>query len=362
MAQSLKVLQRIGEKFGHNFTFQKAAAGGQALDRFGTPLPQDTLDACRDSDAVLLGAVGGPKWDNLEGSKRPEAGLLKMRSELGLFANIRPAVLVDCLKEASPLKPEIVKKGMDVLIVRELTGGIYFGERGRTGEGTQESAFDTERYSVGEVTRIAKVAFRAAEKRKGKVTSVDKANVLESSRLWRTHVSLVAKDFPGVELDHMYVDNAAMQLILDPSRFDVILSTNMFGDILSDEAGILTGSIGMLPSASLGDLTFGLYEPVHGSAPDIAGMDVANPIASILSTAMMLRYSLGCEEEATTIEKAVFDVLEEGYRTKDIQSEGTHLTGTRRMGDLIIRASMRDWEETKPNHSFFASFLGRDLS
>lgn len=334
--QAMKVLDRIGRKYGHNFEYKKLLAGGCAIDATGEPLPKETVEICKQSDAVILGAVGGYKWDNLPGHLRPEAALLGLRSQLGLFANLRPAVIYDKLKDACPLKPEIIGDSVDIMVVRELTGGIYFGERGRR-EGTMgQEAYDTECYSVQEVERIARTAFEIAGKRRSKVTSVDKANVLESSRLWREVVTRVSRDYPDVELDHLYVDNAAMQLIRKPGQFDVIVTTNMFGDILSDEASMITGSIGMLPSASLGEKSFGMYEPIHGSAPDIAGQDKANPIATILSIAMMLKFTFNLDAEAKAIEDAVVRVLKEGFRTQDIMSEGRTLVGTSLMGDLII--------------------------
>jgi 3-isopropylmalate dehydrogenase len=286
----------------------------------------------------LLGAVGGPKWDNVPGDKRPEAGLLGIRAALGLYANLRPAVIYSALKDASPLKSEIISNGIDIMVIRELTGGIYFGKRGRLETEGGESAFDTEMYSRAEIERIAKVGFETAMKRGRKLMSVDKANVLESSRLWRQVVEEVAKAYPEVQLSHMYVDNAAMQLVRNPAQFDVVLTSNIFGDILSDEASMITGSIGMLPSASLGATKLGLYEPIHGSAPDIAGQDKANPIATILSVAMLLRYSLDLPEEAAVIEKAVVSVLDKGYRTGDIASPGTTVVGTREMGRIIKEA------------------------
>ncbi len=335
IAEALKVLELIGEKYGHSFSFTEADLGGVAIDRHGEPLPQVTVDTCKASDAVLLGAVGGPKWDTLPGNKRPEAGLLGIRAALGLYANLRPAVIYEALKEASPLKSEIISNGIDIMVIRELTGGIYFGKRGRLDTEGGEAAFDTEMYNVSEIKRIAKVGFETAMKRGKKLMSVDKANVLESSRLWRQVVEEVAKEYPEVSLSHMYVDNAAMQLVRNPAQFDVILTSNIFGDILSDEASMITGSIGMLPSASVGSTKLGLYEPIHGSAPDIAGQDKANPIATILSVAMMLRYSLDLTGEADAIEKAVEDVLNNGYRTADIASQGTKVVGTKEMGKLI---------------------------
>jgi 3-isopropylmalate dehydrogenase len=309
--------------------------GGVALDKTGVPLPEDTIKICRESDAVLLGAVGGPKWDTLPGHLRPEAGLLGIRKALGVFANLRPAILFPQLKDASTLKREVLGEGLNIMVVRELTGDVYFGEKKREGEGRDMKAWDTMLYTVPEVERIARKAFEIARSRNKKLTSVDKANVLESSRLWRETVCRVAEDYPDVELSHMYVDNAAMQLIRNPRQFDVVVTTNMFGDILSDEASMLTGSLGMLPSASLGVQNPGLYEPIHGSAPDIAGQDKANPIATILSAAMMLRYSLNMAEAAHDIERAVTKVLDQGYRTMDIMQHGMTVVGTEKMGDLI---------------------------
>ncbi len=336
--QALIVLKAAGDKYGIGFDLREELMGGCAIDEYGVPLPDVTLQACKESDAVLLGAVGGPKWEGLPRSRTPEAGLLGIRAGLGLYANLRPAVIYEALRDASPLKSEIIGDKIDILVVRELTGGIYFGDRGRSGTGTaDESAFDTERYSVAEIERIAAIAFEAAIKRRGIVTSIDKANVLESSKLWREVVIRKAREYPGVVLNHMYVDNAAMQLVRNPRQFDVIVTSNLFGDILSDEASMITGSIGMLPSASLGSGVLGLYEPIHGSAPDIAGMDKANPIATILSTAMMLRYSFKQYAAADAIENAVKSVLEKGYRTADIASAGSTVTGTREMGRLIVR-------------------------
>lgn len=337
--QALEIIKTVGRKYGIGFEIEEALLGGCAIDKTGEPLPQETLQKCLASDAVLLGAVGGPKWDTLPGSQRPEAGLLGIRSGLKLFANLRPAVIYEALKDASPLRQDIVSKGIDIMVVRELTGGMYFGERGRTmTESNGQAAYDTEKYSVLEVERIARLAFEIALKRNKKVMSVDKANVLESSRLWREVVIDVSGDYPDVELSHMYVDNAAMQLVRNPKQFDVIVTTNMFGDILSDEASMITGSIGMLPSASLGAGTLGLYEPIHGSAPDIAGQDKANPIATILSVAMLMKYSLGLNEASDDIENAVRSVLDKGYRTGDIASEGTTVIGTKEMGNLIKKA------------------------
>ena len=336
--QTLKVMDKVGEKFGHTFNYTKVLAGGCAIDATGACLPQETIDICKASDAVLLGAVGGWKWDNLPGDQRPERALLGLRKALGLFANLRPALLFEQLADASPLKPEILAGGLDIVVVRELTGGIYFGEKGHRDTDLGPAAYDIEQYAEGEVRRIAKVAFDMAMKRSKHVTSVDKANVLESSRLWRRVVAEVAQDYPEVTLDNLYVDNAAMQLVRNPRQFDVIVTSNIFGDILSDEASQITGSIGMLPSASLAEGNFGMYEPVHGSAPDIAGQDKANPMATILSAAMMLRYTVGLGAEADAIENAVKSVLDQGYRTPDLYAgQGTQV-GTAQMGDLIAAA------------------------
>ena len=336
--QTLKVMDKVGEKFGHTFNYTKVLAGGCAIDATGACLPQETIDICKASDAVLLGAVGGWKWDNLPGDQRPERALLGLRKALGLFANLRPALLFEQLADASPLKPEILAGGLDIVVVRELTGGIYFGEKGHRDTALGPAAYDIEQYAEGEVRRIAKVAFDMAMKRSKHVTSVDKANVLESSRLWRRVVAEVAQDYPEVTLDNLYVDNAAMQLVRNPRQFDVIVTSNIFGDILSDEASQITGSIGMLPSASLAEGNFGMYEPVHGSAPDIAGQDKANPMATILSAAMMLRYTFGLGAEADAIENAVKSVLDQGYRTPDLYAgQGTQV-GTAQMGDLIAAA------------------------
>lgn len=333
------VLEKTAERFGHTFNFKPYLIGGCAYNATGTPLPQETVDGCLASDSVLLGAVGGPEWDSLPGEKRPEKALLGIRSALGLYTNLRPAKLYPALRAASPLKDEIVGSGFDILIVRELTGGIYFGERGyRDGKFGQE-AYDTEAYSVTEIERIGRAAFEAAMKRSKRVCSIDKANVLESSRLWRRTMHALAEEYPEVEYSDMFVDNAAMQLVRDPKQFDVIVTSNMFGDILSDEASQITGSIGMLPSASLGDSTRGMYEPIHGSAPDIAGQNKADPIATILSAAMMLRYSFGLAAEADAIEAAVDKVLNAGYRTADLMGteKGTPLTCTE-MTERILEA------------------------
>lgn len=336
--QAIAALNKVGELFHHTFHFNKVLAGGCAIDEVGKCLPDETLEQCKSADSVLLGAVGGPKWDTVAGDQRPEKALLGLREGLGLYANLRPAIIHKALADACPLKPEIIGDNLDILIVRELTGGIYFGERGyRKGKYGNE-AYDVEAYSEMEIKRIAKNAFDVAMQRNKKVTSVDKANVLESSRLWRKIVTEVSKDYPEVELNHMYVDNAAMQLIRNPKQFDVIVTSNIFGDILSDEASMITGSIGLLPSASLGQTGAGMYEPIHGSAPDIAGKDMANPIAAILSTAMMLRYSFKLDKEADAIEKAVTSVLEAGYRTADIAKSGEKVIGTKQMGKLICDA------------------------
>lgn len=328
--EAIKILNRTGKKYGHSFQFTEALAGGAAIDETGNALPEQTLNICKNTDALLFGAVGGPKWDNLPGKDRPEQGLLKLRRELNLYANLRPAVIFDELKSACPLRPDIVEGGLDILIIRELTGGIYFGKKYT--EGYQ--AADTMEYSKYEIERIAVQAFQAAQRRNKRLTSVDKANVLETSRLWRKTFEEIASDYPDVSLNHMYVDNAAMQLVANPKQFDVIATENMFGDILSDEAGMITGSIGLLPSASLGN-DYGMYEPVHGSAPDIAGQGKANPIAAILSVSMMLKYSFGLKEEADNIESAVKKALSAGYRTADIAAGGEKTVSTKEIGNII---------------------------
>lgn len=332
---AVRVLAKTGEKFGHSFTFTPYLIGGCAIDATGEPLPAETVAGCLASDSVLLGAVGGPKWDTLPGHLRPEKALLGIREAMELYTNLRPAKLYPALKEYCPLRPDLVENGFDILIVRELTGGIYFGERGyREGKYGQE-AYDTECYSRLEIERIARAAFEAAMLRRKNVISIDKANVLESSRLWRKVVHEVAAEYPEVSCTDMLVDNAAMQLVRNPSQFDVIVTSNMFGDILSDEASQITGSIGMLPSASLGATKRGLYEPIHGSAPDIAGKNLANPIATVLSGAMMLRYAFGLETEAAHIEAAVDSVLEQGLCTADI-AHGRDALGCREMTDKIL--------------------------
>ncbi|WFR59623.1 3-isopropylmalate dehydrogenase [Anaerocolumna sp. AGMB13025] len=340
ITEAKKVLDKTGVKFGHDFTYTEVLMGGVSIDATGVPLTEEALMTAKNSDSVLLGAVGGnvgqSNWYSLPPNLRPEAGLLAIRKGLGLFANIRPAVLFEELKGACPLKDEIIGDGFDFVVVRELTGGLYFGERKTYEENGLRKALDTLVYDENEIRRIAKWGFEIAKKRNKKVCSVDKANVIDSSRLWRQVVKEVSADYPEVELTDMLVDNCAMQIVKDPKQFDVILTENMFGDILSDEASMVTGSIGMLASASLGDTKLGLYEPSHGSAPDIAGQNKANPIATVLSAAMMLRFSFDLEEEAAAIEKAVKTVLQKGYRTIDILSEGKTLVGTREMGDLIV--------------------------
>ncbi|WP_111947761.1 3-isopropylmalate dehydrogenase [Clostridium tetanomorphum] len=335
--QALKILNKISEKYNTKFNCIELKAGGCAIDAYGEALPKETIEKCKQCNALFLGAIGGPKWDTLPGERRPEKALLKLRSELGLYANLRPAKVFDELKSASPLKDSLVEKGIDLLVVRELIGGIYFGKRGTVIENGTEKAYDTEAYTLEEVKRIAHVAFRSAMNRRKKVTSIDKANVLDSSRLWRKVVTEVSKEYPEVKLNHMYVDNAAMQLVKEPSQFDVILTNNIFGDILSDEASMLTGSIGMLASWSVGQGAYGMYEPIHGSAPDIAGKNIANPLAQILSAAMMLDYSFNMTEAAKDIENAVKNVLNKGYRTPDIWTEGMIKVGTKEMGELVLQ-------------------------
>ena len=342
VAEAKKVLDRVCEKYNHKFSYTEVLLGGASIDAHGVPLTEEAIAQAKASDAVLMGSIGGDAktspWYKLEPSKRPEAGLLAIRKALNLFANLRPAYLYNELRDACPLRDEIIGDGFDMIIVRELTGGLYFGARKTTEENGVRTAVDTLSYNENEIRRIAIKAFEIARKRRNKVTSVDKANVLDSSRLWRSVVEDVAKDYPDVTLEHMLVDNCAMQLVRDPKQFDVILTENMFGDILSDEASMVTGSIGMLSSASLNETKLGLYEPSHGSAPDIAGQNKANPIATILSAAMMLRYSLDLDKEADAVETAVQKVLTAGYRTGDIMSEGCKLVGTKEMGDLIADA------------------------
>lgn len=339
VTEAMKVLDKVAGVYGHTCNYTQLLMGGASIDVHGVPLTDETIAEAKACDAVLMGSIGGDAktspWYRLSPDKRPEAGLLKLRKSLNLFANVRPAYLYEELKAACPLRDEIIGDGFDMVIMRELTGGLYFGERKTVEENGVKKATDTLTYTEEEIRRIAKRGFDIAMKRRKKVTSVDKANVLDSSRLWRSVVEEVAKDYPEVTLEHMLVDNCAMQLVRDPKQFDVILTENMFGDILSDEASMVTGSIGMLSSASLNETKFGLYEPSHGSAPDIAGQDKANPIATILSAAMMLRFSLDLDEAADAIEAAVKQVLKDGYRTGDIMSEGCTLVGTAKMGDLI---------------------------
>ena len=337
--EARKVLEKVAVVYGHKFNFTDILMGGASIDVHGIPLTDETIEIAKNSDSVLMGSIGGntstSPWYKLEPSKRPEAGLLKLRKELGLFANLRPAVLYNELKGACPLKEEITKDGFDMLIMRELTGGLYFGDRKTVEENGELKAYDELTYTETEIRRIAKRGFEAAMKRRKKLTSVDKANVLDSSRLWRKVVYELAPEYPEVTVEHMLVDNCAMQLVKDPAQFDVILTENMFGDILSDEASMVTGSIGMLSSASLNESKLGLYEPSHGSAPDIAGQNIANPIATILSAAMMLRYSFDLEQEADAIEAAVKKALHDGHRTVDIMDDGKHQVSTSEMGDII---------------------------
>lgn len=339
ITEAKKVLDKVGAVYGHTFHYTELLLGGASIDVHGVPLTEETIEKAKNSDSVLMGSIGGntqtSPWYQLEPEKRPEAGLLKIRKELNLFANLRPAYLYDELRAACPLKEELIGNGFDMVIVRELTGGLYFGERRTIQENGVTTAVDTLSYNENEIRRIAKRGFDTAMKRRKKVTSVDKANVLDSSRLWRRIVEETAKDYPEVTLEHMLVDNCAMQLVRDPAQFDVILTENMFGDILSDEASMVTGSIGMLSSASLNETRLGLYEPSHGSAPDIAGQNAANPIATILSAAMMLRYSFDLDKEADAVEEAVKQVLKDGLRTPDIMSEGLKKVGTREMGDAV---------------------------
>ena len=334
VTQAALVLKKAGEKFGFGVEFDEALLGGSAIDAAGTPLPEETVAKCKAADSTLLGAVGGPKWDALPGDKRPEAGLLGIRKALGLYANLRPSMIFPQLRSASPLKDSVIGDRLNVMIVRELTGGIYFGERGHKTVNGADAAYDTDMYSVPEIERIARVGFETARKRGKKICSVDKANVLESSRLWRKTVARIGEEYPDVGLSNLYVDNCSMQLVRDPKQFDVIVTSNMFGDILSDEASMISGSIGMLPSASLGAGKAGLYEPVHGSAPDIAGTGMANPLATILSAAMMLRNSLDQPEAAEAVENAVTKALET-VRTPDIWTPGTKKVGCEEMGKTV---------------------------
>ena len=333
--QAVKVLDAVAEKYGHKFNYTEVDIGGCSIDKFGVPITEEGMAKCKSADAVLLGAVGGPKWDNVDPSIRPEKALLAVRRELGLFANLRPTKLFPQLADSSPLKQSIVGNGIDLMIVRELTGGIYFGKRYTEVVDGEKVATDYMTYSEHEIERIGRVAFESAKKRSNKLASVDKANVLDSSRLWRATMHKLAEEYPEVEYSDILVDNTAMQLIKNPTQFDVIVTENMFGDILSDEASMLTGSIGMMPSASLSEGTLGMYEPIHGSAPDIAGMNIANPIGTVMSAAMMLRYSFDMMEEADAIEAAVNKALDDGYRTPDIYKDGFTKVGCSEMGDIL---------------------------
>ena len=334
--ETLRVMDRIAEKFGHTFHYIDVAMGGDAIDQFGEPLPASELQKCLDSDSVLLGSVGGPEWDGLPGDRRPEKGLLALRAGMGLYSNVRPATIWPQLAPASPLRADIAANGIDFVIIRELTGGVYFGEHKTENNGTEEIATDNMIYSAHEIERIGRIGFETARKRRKKLTSVDKANVLDTSRLWRKIMHQLKEEYPDVEYEDMLVDNCAMQIVKNPAQFDVIVTENMFGDILSDEASMITGSIGMIPSSSLGATSVGVYEPIHGSAPDIAGKNIVNPMACILSSAMMFRYSFDMPEEADTIEKAVGAVLDKGYRTADNQSEGCTVLGTIEITDKIL--------------------------
>lgn len=335
VSEAIKVLDKIAEKYGHTFTYDDVDMGGVAIDKWGDPLPQAMLDKCLAADSVLLGAVGGPKWEGLPGPQRPEKGLLRLRAGMGLYSNLRPAKLWPQLAQTSPLKPSIVEKGIDFLVVRELISGIYFGEHKTVEQNGEKVATDVMLYAEHEIERIGRIAFETAMKRRKKVTCVDKANVLDTSRLWRAVLHRIKEEYPEVEYGEMFVDNASMQLVKDPSQFDVIVTGNMFGDILSDEASMLTGTIGMIPSSSLGDGTRGMYEPIHGSAPDIASQNKANPIGTILSAAMMLKYSFGMDAEAAAIEAAVNKALNDGLRTADMMAEGCTPASCSEMGDAI---------------------------
>ena len=337
VGEALEVLNKVAELYGHSFTYTDVDMGGRAIDKWGDPLPQEMLDKCTGSDSVLLGAVGGPKWNDVPGNMRPEKGLLRLRAGMGVYSNNRPAKIWPQLADASPLKKSIVDQGIDFIIVRELIGGIYFGKHETVEENGQKIAIDELTYSEAEIERIGRIGFETAQKRNKKLCSVEKSNVLDSSRLWKKVMHRLAEEYPDVELSDMLVDNCAMQIVKNPSQFDVVVTENMFGDILSDEASMITGSIGMIPSSSLGATSCGLYEPIHGSAPDIAGLDVANPIGTILAAAMMLRYSFDMAEEADCIERAVGSVLDQNYRTADIYTPGSDCTkvGCRQMGQLI---------------------------
>lgn len=338
VTEAMKTLETVGAKFGHTFAFTEVLAGGCSIDAHGIPLTPEAIETCKAADSVLLGAVGGPKWDEVPSDKRPEKALLGLRAALGLFVNLRPAQMHRALADACPIKPEIIGEGFDILVCRELIGDVYFGEHGRRQGAGGETGYDDMNYSVAEVERIGRRAFEMARKRRGKVCSVDKANVLETSRVWRETMHRLKKEYPDVQYSDMYVDNCAMQLVRDPGQFDVIVTGNLFGDILSDEASMITGSIGMLPSASMNESGKGMYEPIHGSAPDIAGKGVANPIATILSCAMMLRYSFSLGAEADAMERAVEAVLDAGYRTADIAASGETAISTTEMGELIRKA------------------------
>ena len=338
VTEAMKTLEAVGAKFGHTFAFTEVLAGGCSIDAHGIPLTPEAIETCKAADSVLLGAVGGPKWDEVPSDKRPEKALLGLRAALGLFVNLRPAQMHKALADACPIKPEIIGEGFDILVCRELIGDVYFGEHGRRQGAGGETGYDDMNYSVAEVERIGRRAFEMARKRRGKVCSVDKANVLETSRVWRETMHRLKKEYPDVQYSDMYVDNCAMQLVRDPGQFDVIVTGNLFGDILSDEASMITGSIGMLPSASMNESGKGMYEPIHGSAPDIAGKGVANPIATILSCAMMLRYSFSLGAEADALECAVEAVLDAGYRTADIAASGETAVSTTEMGELIRKA------------------------
>ena len=334
--ETLRVLDRIAEKYGHTFHYVDVAMGGDAIDQYGEPLPEAELEKCRKSDSVLLGSVGGPKWDDMPGDRRPEKGLLKLRAGMRLYSNARPATIWPQLAPASPLRSDIAANGIDFIIIRELTGGVYFGDHKTENNGTEDVATDIMTYSEHEIRRIGKIGFETARKRRKKLTSVDKANVLDTSRLWRKIMHELKEEYPDVEYEDMLVDNCAMQIVKNPAQFDVIVTENMFGDILSDEASMITGSIGMIPSSSLGDTTVGVYEPIHGNAPDIAGKNIVNPTACILSAAMMLRYSFNMAEEADAIEAAVGAVLDKGFRTADNQSDGCTVLGTTEITDKIL--------------------------
>jgi len=334
--QTLKVLDKIADLYGHTFNYTDVDMGGCAIDKWGNPLPEEMLKKCVESDSVLLGAVGGEKWNNVPGDMRPEKGLLRLRAGMGVYSNNRPAKIWKQLADASPLKKEIVDKGIDFIIVRELIGGIYFGEHTTAEENGEKKAVDVLSYTESDIERIGRIGFETARKRDKKLCSVEKSNVLDSSRLWKSVMHRLAEEYPDVELSDMLVDNCAMQIVKNPAQFDVIVTENMFGDILSDEASMITGSIGMIPSSSLGATSCGLYEPIHGSAPDIAGMDIANPIGTVLSAAMMLRYSFDMPKEADAIENAVSSVLDEGFRTADIMNDGCKKVGCSEMGKLII--------------------------